>query len=157
MAQLLSLRTKGSARRRFLWKWRLLRLLYDRRYDRETIIDLFRFIDGVLALPLDLEEIVRDRLHRHEEERRMPYVTSFERLAREEGRDLGRKEGRDEGSIEAARNAICQVLESRFGPVPEDLDSRIHSVAEPAALEELIRRAAVAESLEAFTAAFGDR
>ena len=37
------------------WKFRLTRRLFERGYDRQQIIGLYRFIDWVMALPEDLE------------------------------------------------------------------------------------------------------
>ena len=45
-----------------------------------------------MTLPPDMEEAFRTEFHRLEEEDNMPYVTSFERLAREEGLQEGRQE-----------------------------------------------------------------
>jgi hypothetical protein len=37
-------------------------MLYEQRYSRQEIIDLFRFIDWVLTLPAELEEAFRNDL-----------------------------------------------------------------------------------------------
>ena len=63
---------------------RLIKGLYDRGLDAEQIRQLLRLIDWMVQLPKELEQQCRAEIDRFEEERRMPYVTSFERLAREE-------------------------------------------------------------------------
>jgi hypothetical protein len=49
-------------------------------------------IDWLLTLPQELEVAFREDLIKFERERTMPYVTSIERLGREEGRQEGRQE-----------------------------------------------------------------
>jgi hypothetical protein len=68
-----------------------MRLLYERGYERQDIINLFRFIDWILVLPEDLKRSFRDELEAYERERQMPYVTSIERMGIEQGRDRERK------------------------------------------------------------------
>ena len=45
-----------------------------------------------MALPNDLEKACHRELTKYEEEIKMPYVTTAERIGREEGREEGRKE-----------------------------------------------------------------
>jgi hypothetical protein len=59
------------------WKFKLTRLLYERGYGRQDIINLFRFVDWILELPEDLKRSFRDELEEYERERQMPYVTSI--------------------------------------------------------------------------------
>ncbi len=63
---------------------RLVKGLYERGLSAKDVRQLFRFIDWVMDLPPVLERLVREEIHRHEEERRMPFMTSFERFARTE-------------------------------------------------------------------------
>jgi hypothetical protein len=56
--------------------------LYERGLSNEDVRQLFRFIDRVMGLPPALEKIIRQEIHRYEEEQRMPFMTSFERIAR---------------------------------------------------------------------------
>ena len=48
--------------------------------------ELFHKIDWMMELPKPLEIEFREELTRFEKEKIMPYVTSIERLGREEGR-----------------------------------------------------------------------
>jgi hypothetical protein len=50
----------------------------------EDVRQLFRFIDRMMDLPPGLEALARQEIHRYEEERNVPFMTSFERLARTE-------------------------------------------------------------------------
>lgn len=64
----------------------MIRLLYERGYTREHVIELLRLIDWMIRLPDNLEIKFKDFVHQIEEEQHMAYVTSIERLAMEEGK-----------------------------------------------------------------------
>jgi flagellar biosynthesis/type III secretory pathway protein FliH len=104
---------------------------------------LFRFIDWLLALPADREVALRQVIMTWEEERKMPYVTSIERIGRAEGREEGRKEGREEGR-ELVRRAVLR----RFGSLPPSLEERI-AAANREELLALFDRALDAATLDA--------
>ena len=90
------------------WRWCG---LHRRGYGARDVQQLFRFIDWLLRLPEELQHDFRSELRALEEEQSMPYITSIERMGREEGRKEGREEGRKEGLLQAVRLA----LELRFG------------------------------------------
>jgi predicted transposase/invertase (TIGR01784 family) len=73
------------------WKFRLTRLLYERGYERQDILNLFRFIDWILELPEDLKRSFRDELEEYERKNQMPYVTSIERMGIEQGKETERQ------------------------------------------------------------------
>ena len=100
----------------------------------------------MLALPADLEQAFDEQLLQYEKEKRMPYVTSIERL----GQAKGQAKGLAEGRRQSLREGIVDVLEARFGEVPYELRERIFALAEEAELKRLHRQAALAESLPAF-------
>lgn len=75
------------------------------------------------------------------------YITSIERLAREEGREEGREAGREEG----ATRLLLRLLEHRFGNLPETVTQRVQQLSLEQA-EALVDHALGAESLTAFTA-----
>jgi hypothetical protein len=76
---------------------------------------------------------IRSAVEQIEEEHHMPYTTSIERMAREEGRV--------ERRLEAEREAIRRVVRAHFGAVPQVLEERLAS-ADSSALNMLIERAA---------------
>jgi len=63
----------------------VVRQLYRHGWERQRIIELFRVIDWLMRLPPELERRLLREIHAIEEERRMPYVTSAERIGREDG------------------------------------------------------------------------
>lgn len=89
MAHLKTKETRNDAISRKEWKFRLTRGLYERGYERQDIINLFRFIDWILDLPEALKRAFRDELELYERENQMPYVTSIERMGIEQGIEQG--------------------------------------------------------------------
>lgn len=93
LAHLLTQQTAGDPINREQWKLRLMRSLYERGKSSDEIRQMFRVIDWMMDLPPALAIQFRAALEQIEEEKKMPYVTSVERLAKEEGREEGREEG----------------------------------------------------------------
>jgi flagellar biosynthesis/type III secretory pathway protein FliH len=91
-----------------------------------------------------------------EEDKCVPYVTSVERLAKEEGLKEGLKEGRAEGRVEGLRKSLQTVLSSRFGSVPESIVTRLQALQSEATFDELVGKAATAGSLAEFETGLGD-
>jgi hypothetical protein len=142
-AHLAAQRTGTDMAQRHRLKWQLTRRLYDHGYRREDILELYRLIDWLMRLPEDLEKEFRRELHDYEQERVMPYVTSIERLGRQEGR------------IQALQETILDVLEARFGAVPYRLREQIQALQDEAALKRFHRQAVQVGGLEEFTRAVG--
>jgi predicted transposase YdaD len=149
LAQLKVLETRTAPSTRWQWKLRIVKRLYDRRVTREQVRQLFRVIDWMLTLPPVLENSFRVELERFEEERRMPYVTSVERLAREEGR----QEGRQEGLAEGLQKGILALLKSKFPTAVTKFARRIRSVRDVERLEALMQAVTEAETLDEALAA----
>ena len=78
------------------WKFRLMRLMYDRGHERALIEEVLRLIDWMIRLPKELEAEFRQELYAYEEQRQMPYVTTFEQagLRRECSRECSRAKPR---------------------------------------------------------------
>src|SRR5262249_45412079 len=91
---------------------------------------------------------------RFEEERRMPYVSSVERIAerkglergleqgRQEGRQEGRREGleqgRHEGALESLRQTLLQLGEQRFDRASSTVRRDLQRIASPERLERMV-------------------
>ena len=92
----------------------------------------------------------------------MPYISTYDRLVREEGRQEGwqegRREGQDaglrEGRITALREMLVEDLTQRFGSPSADLVARLDRIQDEAHLRRLIRAAIMAVSLESFAQGF---
>lgn len=85
MAHLKAQETRDNRSSRFEWKLALTRRLYERGYEREDVINLFRFIDWVMSLPSELEQEFWIEVIQLEEDLRMPYITSVERIGIRQG------------------------------------------------------------------------
>ena len=107
LAHLKAMETRGDPRSRQAWKVRLIKGLYERGLDGEDIRKLFRLIDWLMELPEPLDEQLWDELKTFEEERKVPYITSVERLGERRGREEGREEGLGKGEL-IGRIHLCQ-------------------------------------------------
>jgi hypothetical protein len=134
MAHLQAQATRQNLEDRLNWKLRLAKGLYGRGYDREDILELFRFIDWILVLPRDLANRFDVELSNFEEERQMPYVTSVERRA----------------IRNTVKTDILEILEVRFESVPESVVEQMNQIDDQELLRTLLRRAILIESVEAF-------
>jgi hypothetical protein len=93
LAHLAAQATRDRPAERGQWKLRLVKGLYRRGLNAERVRQLFRLIDWMVQLPHELQSQFRAEVFRFEEEGRMPYITSIERMARQEGLEKGREEG----------------------------------------------------------------
>jgi Domain of unknown function (DUF4351) len=112
MAHLKVIETKRNVDQRKAWKFRLTRGLYEKGYDRQEILDLYRFIDWILVLPEMVEREFWQELQVFEEERRVTYVTNVERFGIEKGE----------------RSLILRQLTRRVGILPSEMRSQVESL-----------------------------
>jgi len=92
-------------------------------------------LDFILKLPKPLAIKYTERLRKIEEEYKMPYVTSTERMAIKRGQ------------LENAREAVLDVLNARFKNVPYELKEKINYCESLTKLKRLLRKAATARSV----------
>jgi hypothetical protein len=139
-------------------KWRLIRRLYERDYTKNDVIELFRLIDWLIQLPAKLAVEINSELAEYEDQRHMPYITSIERMGREEGLQQGlqqgRQEGRQEGFVAARQKAVVDALEIRFCQVPDGMRERVEAIQDEARLRALLKSAIQVESIEEFGKTF---
>ena len=147
---------------RFNAKWYLIRRLYEKGYSRAEITSLFKFIDWVIRLSDEEEIRLWDEIKTLEEEHKMPYVTSIERIGiakgmekgREEGIEQGLQQGLQQGAQQGARQEgqqmVLDALEERFGELPETVSDAIRQIQDQEQLRLLLRQAIRSTSLEEF-------
>jgi predicted transposase YdaD len=114
LAHLQALATRRAPQSRLQWKLRLVKGLYQRGFKRQDILELFRIIDWLLALPEGLEEQFKVELVAFEEERRMPYITSVERLGIKQGIEQGIQIGTDDALRNVALNMLREGADIAF-------------------------------------------
>lgn len=105
------LKTKAAVRdasERKRWKWVLIRRLYEQGWQRQDIEQILRMLDWMMTLPPELERQFREELEAYEEERKMPLITSMERLAKEEGIQEGsERRTREQDSHWCNTSSLC--------------------------------------------------
>jgi hypothetical protein len=100
----------------------------------------------MMTLPDRIESEFKQEIRRFEEDLQMPYVTSFERLARIEGK----QEGLSEGILQKGREDVIDVLTIRFSDVPPSLVEAINQIEDPSLLKTLLRQAITTSSISEF-------
>jgi hypothetical protein len=127
MAHLKAQETRNNAQERFSSKLYLTRRLYEQGYEREDVINLFRFIDWVMSLPEELEQDFWREVIQLQEDRRMPYITSIERI--------GIKKGIKQGLLEA----IELGLRLKFGDEGLEILPEISEIEDVEQLRAILR------------------
>ena len=103
MAQL-EAKAGAAAKERKAAKYRLVRLMYERGFSRSDILELFRIIDWMIRLPDALEREFLTEVYAIEEAKKMPYVTSAERL------------GIEKGKLEGETAVLLRLMGRKYGP-----------------------------------------
>ncbi|MFW6373366.1 MAG: cytosolic protein [Thermodesulfobacteriota bacterium] len=113
MAHLRTMETRKNQNERLHYKLTLSKNLYRGGWTRQDIINLYRFIDWIMRLPEDLEKSYFEELVKLEEEVKMPYVTTAERI--------GFKKGEKEKALKTAMNllALGILTEDQIAQVTE--------------------------------------
>jgi Domain of unknown function (DUF4351) len=132
LAHLKVIETKGRVEQRKAWKFRLTKALYEKGYERQQILDLYRFLDWVMILPEAIEREFWQELQTFEEERKVTYVTNAERFGFERGIQEGRQEGMQEGRQEGMaqeQSLILRQLSRRVGILSSETRSQVESLS----------------------------
>jgi len=130
--------TRRAPKKRLRWKIDLCKALYEAKYSKKDVQELFRFMDWALALPEPLELQFDQFLNEYEELKKMPYVTSIERRGIERGRQAGQQE------------AVIDILQTRFKRVPQTLVKTIQNVEDTSLLSKILKEAVLVDSLKTF-------
>lgn len=144
--------------KRYSFRLDLTKELYNRNYSKEQIIRLYRFIDYVLRLPEPKALQFNKEMELFEEARTMPYISTTERMAREEGLlqgirqgiSEGIEQGRTRGQLEKAREAVLEVLEVRFGNVPFRVKEEVIRCNDLDRLNKALRHALLIAAVDEF-------
>jgi hypothetical protein len=137
-AHLLTQQTRQNPDARYDAKWRLARLLYERDWNKQRIIDLFAVIDWLMKLAPEPQQRLWQSIQTLERNLQMPYVTSVERFGIEKGLQQGLQKG--EGLL------LRRLLTQKFGPLPPDIEAKL-TEASIAELEAWSDRLLAADSL----------
>ena len=116
MAHLQTKETRHKPEQRLEFKWKLIRSLYERGYNKEDVRQLFHFIDWIMKLPEELTRQLKERITEYEEEQKMPYITTMERR------------GIEKGALKNGRENIILVLQARFGNISQTLVQQVNAI-----------------------------
>ena len=111
--QLKALETRDDNDHRSEWKKQFILGLYRRRYPRGRITALLRFMDEAMRLPEALEDEIQEIIHQIEEGTKMPYVTSWERMAERK----------------ALRFTLTTLLSHKFGEMSDTLQAKLQKLS----------------------------
>ena len=116
-------------------------------FSTKDILSLYRLVDWLMMLPEDMTKKFTQDLIAYEEEKKMPYITSAERI----GIEKGRGEGRDEGMIFNAREMVLEALDARFSTdTPADIKQQIQALNNKIMLKRLHRTAIQSKDIDDF-------
>jgi hypothetical protein len=134
MAHLKTKATTSNLTERERWKWQLTRLLYERGYHRQEIANLYKVIDLMMALSENLQLSYEDKLATYQEERKMPLLTNIEQRALVRGQQIGQ----ERAAKETNQQNIIDLLERRFGDLPESLVKNLKQIEDLTRLKQLL-------------------
>jgi hypothetical protein len=141
-----ALATSRDSPERRIRKFELLRHLKQEKdeFGEGELHQVLRLLDWLLQLSEPEEIQLRQDLAKLKPETFMPYVTSFERFARQEGR----QEGLQTGELRGLRQAIREVVLTRFGQIPEPVAEALDACTETSRLRIWLRLAASSPTLD---------
>ena len=143
MAHLVALQTRDNRTQRKQQKLALVRGLYEKGFERQQVINLFRFIDWMLTLPLELERQFWQEYREYEESSKMRYVTSVERIGIEQGIEQGKNQLR-QGLIKG----IAFGLKLKFGESGTNLLPEIEQVTDVDVLSAILDAIETVDTVE---------
>ncbi len=115
---------------RFQGKFKILRYILSLGLQSEEVRQLIRFIDWAMQLPRELDKKLYRKLNKIEQEGKMQYVSSWERMWLEEGIEKGIEQGIEKGiekgirqglekgveqGLQAERKALTRQADKKFG------------------------------------------
>ena len=104
-------------------------------------------MDWLMMLPDDLTKQFTENLIAYEEEQKMPYVTSAERI----GMEKGLTEGMDKGQLLNAREMLLEALDEKFSnDTPADIKQQTQALNNKIMLKRLHRSAIQSKDISDF-------
>ncbi len=101
---------------------------------------MYKFIDWLVSLPEELSEKFNDEILKYEEEKKMPYITTAERI--------GVKKGLEQGMKHGLLEAIELGLKLKFGTKGMALYPRIAKIDDLKKLKAIKESIIIAEDVD---------
>ncbi len=158
LAQLVALE-KQDQEKRLISKIELTRHLYIKGWGKDDILSLYKFLDWVLALPPSYELNYVQAIEKIEQEMKVTYITSAERVGIEKGIQQGIQQGIEQGKLEGLqegiekgrqegeREILMDFLKDKFKDIPFHFQRKIEQ-AEKRSILDFLKRAAVVKTIE---------
>lgn len=134
MAHLRTQATTKNLTGRLQWKLSLVKRMYELGYSREKILQLFDLIDRLMALPPDLDLNFKTELKQFEDDKKMAYITSIERL----------------GIAQTLQKSIVKIIKTRFQDAPSQLVEQINTIYDHERLNQLLEQSITIGSVPDF-------
>ena len=131
-AHILTRQTRKEHQERYEAKLRLIKILYQRHWDKQRVINLLTVVDWLMTLPAWLETKVWKEIETIEEIEKMQYITSIERIGIAKGITQGITQGIAKGRIEGESKLLKRLLERRFGVLPAWATEKLSNASESA-------------------------
>ena len=125
LAHLLTRATRTDMNARYKAKWNLIQLLYQRGWEKQRVINLFHVLDWMMQLPEHLKQSLWHNIKIIEEQGKMRYVSSVEKICIEKGIQQGLQQGIQQGVQQGEALALQRILGRRFGYIPPTIKDRI--------------------------------
>ena len=151
LAQRIAHRTTSDSPERCRMKLQWIRQLIHQGFRRQDLHRLFTMLERMTPLTGELDIEFQHQLKHSEPTKTMPFVTTLERAAMEQGLS----KGISQGQLLALRESIRDLLEERFGHTPPNIAARLEQESDASRLRSWNRRAATIESAAAFEGLIG--
>jgi len=141
-AHILTQRTRKNHQERYTAKHHLVRLLYQRRWDKQRVLDLFNVMDWLMRLPEELAKQLHQEIEVIEEAEKMRYLNSVEKIilenqrkdawgqGLEQGLEQGIKKGHQEGLLAGEAKLLKKLLERKFGNLPAWINDKVSTATQ---------------------------
>ncbi|CAN2041178.1 Cytosolic protein [Candidatus Magnetomoraceae bacterium gMMP-15] len=123
MAHLQTLETKKDRMKRCQYKTELTKNLYKYGFTKADILNLYGFIDWIMVLPEELESKFHYEIRKFEEENKMQYITTAERIGIKKGVQQGLQQGRNQGTL-IGQILLAQKLINLSAYSQQELESK---------------------------------
>ena len=131
-AHILTRQTRKKHQERYEAKLRLIKILYQRNWNKQRVINLLTVVDWLMTLPAWLDTKVWKEIETIEEIEKMQYVTSIERIGIAKGITQGIAKGITQGIAKGESKLLTRQLERRFGALPAWATEKLSNASESA-------------------------